>query len=233
MSKFIKWDEAPANSNGGGQFLKLKAGNTYIVRLVGSPLRYLQHWEPIICRSPGLDPETNQPIDPLMQMGYVPKSRYAMWVLDRNDNSALKIMDFPQQLLECFRDWKDTFTKEPGGAEGPDFRIKVESGAGGDPRKTKYKATAMESKPFTEEEKCNIKKKDLKKVLNELRRDNTPEEIRKMLEEKNITGHTSGQSSTSDHSPKQQSSQSSSAPQQQQGTSPPRKSTGETLDLEF
>jgi hypothetical protein len=186
MSKFVGWDESTGGKGfGSSQFLKLQAGNKYKVRLVGKAIKYLQHWDPIACRSPGVDAATGQVLDPLIQMGFEPKPRYAIWVIDRDDNNKLKVMDFPASLFDSFKEWKQAQNEEPGGLKGCDWQIKVTPGPGGDRRKTKYSAMTLDRAPFTEEETKSVKDMgDISKKLLEYRRDHTPDEIRALLEEK-------------------------------------------------
>ena len=185
MPKFVNWEDATAEAKserGGDTFLKLVPGNKYRIRLISKPVRYMQHWEPVICRSPGVDPESKQVIDPLMLLGYKPKKRFAIWVLDREDGNKIKLMDFPQQLLDCFSEWKAMYNnEEPGGKNGPDFVIKLEL-PGGDRRRTKYKAVALEGRtPFTDDELKRINEGKLKDKIQEFRREHTPDEIRAMM----------------------------------------------------
>lgn len=193
MPNFVGWDEAKekGKGQGGGQFLKLEAGKKYKVRLVSNAVQYFQHWEPIICRSPGVDKETGKTLDPLMLQGYAPKKRYAIWVFDREDQNKLKVMDFPPTLYEQFSEWKANFNDNPGGANGPDWSIRLEI-PGTDRRRTKYKASNLDKTPFTEEEIALIKSSNLKEKLAELRKENTPEEIRALLASK--SGDPSGPS---------------------------------------
>lgn len=185
MAKFVDWKDGGSSysggGDGGGQFLKLQGGNSYTVRLVGKAVRYMQHWEPVICRSPGVDEETKQVIDPLMIQGYQPKPRYAIWVFHRDDGNKLKVMDFPGVLYDQFKDWACTNNADPGREQGPDWIIKLEV-PGGDKRRTKYRATAkMNATPFTAEEIKLLKESKFHEKLIELRKANTPDEIRGML----------------------------------------------------
>lgn len=209
--KHLAWDKTDTARRGGEgdtQFLKLKAGETYKLRCVGRPVGYLQHWEPVICRSPGKDPETKQIIDPLMLKGFEPKERYAIWVLNRKENNILQVVDFPGTLLEQFVRWKDEFGDEPGGLKGPDWKISLEIPPGADKRRTKYVAMNLDRTPFTDEEKALFTKMGggdgLRAKLAELRRDNTPDEINEMLARKQGGGQGG---STQKSEQKQQSEQ--------------------------
>lgn len=194
-AKVFSWNDLPdtgrkKDSKGAG-FLKLEAPGTYTVRLVLDPIAYLQHWEPVICRSPFKDEKTGEIIDPLMALGHEPKQRFACWVLHREDNSALKLMDFPPSLAKDFRKWSQANGNESaGGMKAPDFRVIVEKGE--TKLRTKYNAIHMNLAPFTEEEIAVLKaaggKEGLMDKLRELRRDNTPEEIRALMAQRGISG---------------------------------------------
>lgn len=192
MPKYISWDQTNQGKGGSGgkggssSFLKLQAGNKYKIRLVGRPLAYWQHWEPVICRSPYIDEKTNKILCPLMNMGYEPKLRYAIWVFDRDDGNKLKVMDFPASLKDQFGEWKANFNEDPGGQSGPDWVVKLDSP--GDKKRTKYKGSYLDKAPFTKEEADQIAEGNLGAKLAELRRDNTPEEITKMLQDAGISG---------------------------------------------
>jgi hypothetical protein len=185
MAKFVDWKDSTGggegSGGGGGQFLKLQGGNTYTIRLVGKPIRYMQHWEPVICRSPGVDEKTKQVIDPLMIQGYQPKPRYAIWVFHREDGNKFKVMDYPGVLQDQFKDWACTNNVDPGREQGPDWVIKLEV-PGGDKRRTRYKSTPKQAgAPFTEEEMKLLKESKFHDKLIELRKPNTPDEIRAMM----------------------------------------------------
>jgi len=178
MPKYVQWDDAEKSKGSGGQFLKLEPNKKYRIRLVSNAVQYFQHWEPVICRSPGVvDGKT---VDPLMLQGFAPKKRYAIWVFDREDQNRLKVMDFPPTLFEQFAEWKANFNDAPGGANGPDWVIKLEV-PGTDRRRTKYKASYLDKAPFSEDEIKQIKEGNLKEKLTEFRKENTPEEIRQLL----------------------------------------------------
>lgn len=183
MPRFQNWDQG-GNSRSGGDsslFLKLQAGNKYRVRLISRPLHYLQFWEPIVCRSPGQDKDGNV-ICPLMQQGLTPKDRYAIWVFDRLDDNKLKIMDFPPSLFDCFKEWKEENNEDPGGPRGTDWSVKLEAPSGNQ-KYVKYKAVPVSAAPFTEEELKRMNDGRLKERILEVRKDDSPEEIRAKLAE--------------------------------------------------
>ena len=193
MGNIIDWEDVPKPSydnskkDGPGKsgitYLKFEDNKRYRVRLISKPMNYHQYFKPIICRSPGCD-ENGTVIDPLMQMGFKPDSRYSIWIFDREDNNTLKLMDFGIGLYRDIVEWKVGYNEDPGGMNGPDFQIKTE-GIG---RNRKYKVLALEKKPFTEEELQIIKTGDLRKKIEEIRKPHSPEEIRKMYEKAKLEG---------------------------------------------
>jgi len=196
MSQIVDWDELPKNpsSKGDGKgksdgvkYLKFEDGKRYRIRLISKPVAYQQHWKPVIVRSPGTDKDGNV-IDPLMQLGFKPETRYSIWILDREDNNTLKVMDFGASIYKEIVEWKVGFSEEPGGMNGPDFQIKIE----GIKRNRKYKILALERKPFTQEELDMFKQSKLREKLEEIRKPNTPEEIRKIYEKAKSEGKLRG-----------------------------------------
>jgi hypothetical protein len=182
--KFIEWGQTSSDRGGSGQgiFLKLEPNKKYRLRLVSRPIQYFQHWDPIPCRSPGVDPETGKAIDPLLAQGFKPKERYSIWVINREDKQ-LKIIDFSPTLYEQFGNWKSLYNEEPGGKTGPDWVVEGKC-PGGDKKRTKWTASYLDRVPFTEEELDAISKGKLSEKLAEARRNHTPDEILKMLAEK-------------------------------------------------
>lgn len=153
------------------------------MRLIGKAIKYAQHWTPVICRSPGRDKDGNI-LDPLMQRGLEPKVRFSCWVIDRDDNNEFKIIDFPEGLHKKFSAWKDEFKDEPGGKNGPDWRITVT----GAKLETRYEVMPLDRTPLKEEEIAKAKELDIHKQLAELRADHTPEQILKMLADNPASG---------------------------------------------
>jgi hypothetical protein len=116
-----------------------------------------------------------------------PKIRFCTWVMDRQNGSKLKIMDFPSTVFSSFKEWRKATSIEPGGPQGPDWSITVEDQKGF----TKYMCTALVQKPFTPEEQHEINEGNLMDRLVDVRKDNTPEEIRALMAEKGINSNVS------------------------------------------
>jgi len=190
MPRFNDWDTGGTSRRSGGDgsvFLNLQPGK-YRVRLISKPIQYFQFWEiegkKLVCRSPYMD-ENEKVICPLMQLGYTPKERYSYWVFDRDDDNKIKLMDFPPSLYDYFKEWFLDHKEEPGGPNGCDWRVTIEAPSGSQQYK-KYKAMPLDRVAFTEGEIKQIKEGNLKNRLLELRRDNTPDEIRKMMADAGI-----------------------------------------------
>lgn len=184
------WNELPktnyedkGNQENKIKFLKFEDNKRYRVRLISKPNHYLQHFQPIMAISPGCS-EDGTVIDPLMQMGFKPTDRYSIWVFDREDGNALKIMDFGISIYKEIVEWKVAFNEEPGGMNGCDFQIKTE----GIKRSRKYRLMALDKVPFTDEELTLIRGGDLKKKLDDLRKPMTPEEIKRKYEKAKADG---------------------------------------------
>lgn len=204
MANFVSWDDKEQSgfANGeGGQFLRLQANQKYKIRFVFDAVEYRQVYDPIFYRTPHIDKKTGQVLDPLMIDGLVKeiKLKYACWVLHRDDGNKLKIMDFPGTLRDQIVEWKINTGKNPGGPDGVDWIIRLEAPPN-DKRRTKYKATPLDAAPFTEEELQLIKSGDLKKRLVDMRKPNTPDEIRAMLAAKSkntVSGNSKEEESNS------------------------------------
>lgn len=197
MPRFSDWDDESNEglSSGGGEgelFKKLEPG-THVIRLIDKPLKYYQFWEPVVCRSPYQNKDGDI-ICPLMQMGLEPKPRYSAWIVDRADG-CLKVMDFPPTLFKYFRMWHEATGLNPGGKEGCDWEIKVIAPSGKQQYK-KYEAKSLGKAPFTQDEINKIKSGNLAQRIMELRKDNTPEEIREMLEKAGVSRHNTTQTRT-------------------------------------
>lgn len=185
-AKYVDWtaDKSDRKGDGKSRFLKLSGpNNKYRIRLIGKSIKYAQHWDPIPVRSPGRDKDGNV-IDPLMQAGFEPQVRFSCWVIDRDDNNEFKIIDFPEGLHAKFCAWKDEFKDEPGGRNGPDFRITVT----GVKKSTRYEVMPLDRTPLTEADIAKAHELDIHKQLAELRKDHTPEEIMQKWNEAKASG---------------------------------------------
>ena len=170
----VDWGDIEKGRGAGGnsKFLKMPEGQ-HQVRLVGKAFMYYKHWDPILAVCPGKDGGC-----PMCNSGTLARMRYAVNAIDRRDGQ-LKILDAGTQLFEDFRVYFDTTKIDPGSKEGPDFIVKVEV-PGGDKRRTKYKAIALQPTPFTEQEAAQIREKGLFK-LGEIFEPKSIQEIQAMM----------------------------------------------------
>ena len=183
------WDginsDNEGGASGGSVFVKMKKrSEPYRFRMVTSPVPFRKHWSafnslrqyPI---SPALE-SSEKDLDVAWSRGdFVPRRRFACLVLDREADSALKVLEGGPQIFGVFGDYADLAKKNPAGPNGPDWIIKVKDGENG---QTKYVVQADPSgpKPFTAEEMDRINKSKLsKKYIEEhYYAKATPEEIR-------------------------------------------------------
>ena len=163
----VNWDEsipaAPkkAQTNADGtpkekvNYLKLQAGNSYVVRPVGKCFQVWKYFvqgkdgkirsviveKPDECGLKARHPELEA------------KEKYVFNVFDRNDNNTLKVMEFAPSIYTGFKKWYDKTKKMPGGEKGGDFSIDAELPSDGDKRRTKYTCQFLEPVPFSDKEK--------------------------------------------------------------------------------
>ena len=154
----VDWDSVDMPRNRTKvNFLRLKSGNTYTVRLFHKPIPVNRYYvqgpggksRSAICENPDTCPVA-------LTRGVKPKSRYGIIVLDRGDKNEVKVLEAPAGVFKDFKKFYDTNQIDPGGNEGPDFVISVV----GEGLNTRYEvAYKMGSKPFTPEEKAAITEK--------------------------------------------------------------------------
>jgi len=175
MGTIIEWGEVDSGMKKGGgggsggaggpfdKFLKLVPGNTYTVRPVGNPCAFHAYW----VASP-TDPKrfnraiTEDPNNCVINQKYqiVPKTRYAVNVIDRADGK-LKIMEAPPSVFDKIKDWAKASRQDPGAKGGADFQIQIVVPPNGDKKRSEYRTTPIVQTPFTEEEKAMLTEKGL------------------------------------------------------------------------
>ena len=137
-------------------FLKeTEKGNPYRLRVLGDMFRICRHFSPIRAISPGEEK------DVCWQAGNIPKDRYTILAMDRNNDSKFVLLEAG---ISVFREFDNYFElsngKSPGGESAPDWVIKVvvplKKGKDGkmfkDKRSTEYKVMRDEIAPLTAEE---------------------------------------------------------------------------------
>ncbi len=152
MSGFVQWNEVPS----GGErtnFLALKSGNTYKVRPLLQPLNFCKYFHKVDgkMRTAVVSEEVVAQLAakyPLTELSK-PANRYAMYVFDRNDDSKIKVMEFPISVYRQFANSFQATNNEPGSKiNGSDWVIKI-TGTGFN---TTYETTFVANTPLTEEE---------------------------------------------------------------------------------
>jgi hypothetical protein len=151
VSSMVDWDSVDLPRNKSKiNYLRLKSGNNYVVRLFHKPvpvLRYYNNGKSAICGNPDTCPIAIK--YPNIKL----KSRYAILVLDRGDKSTVKVLEAPAGVFKDFRKLYDAEGIDPGGNAGPDFFIKVT----GEGINTRYEVTPKrDAKPFSKEEQDAI-----------------------------------------------------------------------------
>ena len=181
--KFVGWDESEAKPKG-HMFLKLESGKEYTIRFIANPYQFWQVWEPFPYRSPYMD-ETGKTVDPLLidDPNIKVKERYSCWCIDRSDGK-FKIVDITPTLKNKIVMWKKKFNDNPGGPKGPDWVISS-TGTG---INTKWEAMPCDRTPLTAEELAFVQGNDLRKMIEEVRKPDSPESIRTRWENFKATG---------------------------------------------
>lgn len=172
-------------------YLKLEEGKPYKIRLVGKPYKFYSHFNIIRAISPGFDE------DVCWQAGNAPRERYAILVLDRNDENLLKILEAGPAVFNEFKAYFELCGKDPGAKDGPDWFIQVkiptvkkDGRSFKDKRSTQYQVMRDESAPFTEKEIEYMAKetgKDLE-IVKKLKAPTSPDLIKEMFEDAKVRG---------------------------------------------
>jgi hypothetical protein len=143
-------------------FMKFEGPGTYTLRLVGSYVKFLRHWQPFTGRV--ITHPSYKGSDPAWNAKFYPRLTYAMHVIDRADGQ-LKLLEKGSSLFEQFSAYKTVNDINPGSKDdGPDWVITVEwpktkIHPKGNKMQAKYKATAkVKPSPITEEEMEMINK---------------------------------------------------------------------------
>lgn len=185
MTSLVDWDSVSDGSStskgkkGKASFMRLGAG-TYQVRLLGSPVHFYKFmvrdsdgkWHSAVCT----DAENN-PVS--KKHNIKPTERYAVLVIDRADGEV-KILEAGVSVFKEFRAFFKHTGKNPGGANGADFRIVIE----GSGRTKKYSTSFVKNTPLTDEEvsklkemKKNTQYPDLEKVYEAVENDKIEEKL--------------------------------------------------------
>ena len=189
----IEWDDIEPSKKGkaGGQgkfgkddgkFMRLGANQSYQVRPVLKPVRFwkLYNEKDGKLRSAIIDDPDKSSVcatHPKLSR----QKRYAVLVIDRTDGK-LKILEGPNSMFNNFKAFKKATSEDPGGPNGGDWKIDVNSPSGKKDRETTYDVEFLNKVALTESEKQFIRE-HLKEDFNleEIFKCQTDEEAEKRL----------------------------------------------------
>jgi hypothetical protein len=184
MTEYVQWGSVPEDSSNGDKstFLKLKTGGTYKIRPVLDPVKFFKYFHKhegklrtAICDKPDVCPVRDR--HPELKK---PSMRYAAYVIDRNDDNKIKILEAPQSVFRPIGSTFESTGKNPGSKNGgSDFQIKV-TGVG---LNTKYDVAWAGSTPLTPDEVDALKEAldGDKTRLQKLYKVDSPEQIEAKL----------------------------------------------------
>ena len=187
---YVQWDSVSKYNvnpdDGTGlkkvDFLRLQSGITYKIRPIYQPVRFWKYFNKkdgrlrtAICA----DADTCSIRDRYPDLKK-PSLRFASVVIDRADGKV-KVLEAPKMVFSPLGNHMEATGKNPGGSkDGSDFQIKV-IGKG---LNTRYEVTPVAVTPLTSDEMKQIQSAiggDVKEVLSEMFKINTPEQIEKKL----------------------------------------------------
>jgi len=140
------------------EFMSMSQPGTYLIRLVGTHVKFRRHWQPYKARTH----DALRDKDPAWQAGFIPKKRYAINIIDKTgvaegQAGTLKVMEQGQTVFEAFHLYKETTGIDPAGKDGPNFAIKVDipklPNGDLDRLHTSYGVVPLAPCPFTDAEK--------------------------------------------------------------------------------
>jgi len=170
MCAQVAWDKLASDSgNSSGskrdvEYLKVKGGNKYQIRPVGSAITVTKVFHKKDGRThfaviDHLTDEGEEILEKLhSEYGIEGTRKFIMNVIDRSDGK-LKIYEGPKTVFEAFAEWaNEAEVEEPGGKDGIDFIISVK----GDGFDRRYTVIPKSPTPFSAEEKKMITEKMVK-----------------------------------------------------------------------
>lgn len=144
-----------AKAGGGSLFLKLESGKEYKVRPVGEAVQFYKIFINGINRSVNIDvnpPSLVNDIAALLSEHFgqeiKPQMRYAIKVLDRDDNNRVKILESSATIFKMMATWSKGSDMKVGSSKAGDWIITAE----GVKPQIKYNASFLKNTPITEAE---------------------------------------------------------------------------------
>lgn len=153
-------------------FLRFQSDKTYRVRPFAAAVEFYKIFvgkgKPSIIVDPDDKDEAAKLLTEKAGTEMRPSYRNAMFVLDRNDDNRVKIMEGGFQIFEAFANWSSGSGTKPGSGAAGDWQITVT----GDGLNRKYQPVYLGPAMFTDEEKkviSALKAADKLKMANYLK----------------------------------------------------------------
>jgi len=144
------------NKGNGISFLRFESDKTYKVRPFATAVEFFKIFvgkgKPSLILDPDDKDEAAKLLTEHSGTEMRPSYRNAMFILDRNDNNRVKIMEGGSQIFEAFAAWNSGSGIKPGSGAAGDWQITVT----GDGLNRKYSAVYLGPCVFTDEEKKTI-----------------------------------------------------------------------------
>ena len=167
----VDWESLGAGdkANGKTAFIRFKAGDVKNLRLVGHAVEFYKFYiEGESPKSVMVDPDKYEAASKVLSQHagkeIAPSHRYAVNVIDRDDDGAIKILEGGWSIFKMFANWAKINGQHPGGKGGADWNISAK----GERLNREYTTMPGQSTPFTPEEIDRIQVKKELYSLNEL-----------------------------------------------------------------
>lgn len=186
-SGYVGFDEKPpVEPNRGKQdveYVRIEQGQHALLRPIGRPYAYWKHWRPISAISPGKGQ------DACWQAGHEPQRRFAIRCVDRRDGRP-KVWCFPEVVYWRLCSWAQSHKSDPGGRDAPDWLVTC----GGTNDRTEWRVDPQAYRPYTDQEKVELKKWYDATDLAVLFAPDSPERVKALYDEamQNPTGPVPG-----------------------------------------
>jgi hypothetical protein len=162
MANIVDWNSLGGDEQQGGggsrgdKYLRFESGKMYTVRPVGRAFEFFKFFVKPTNKSVVVETEDVDAAAALLSeefgMEFKPQHRYAINVIDREDNK-IKIMEGGQMIFKQFALWAKGNNTHPGGMGGGDWLIQVT----GDGLARKYNAQCIRPAPLSAEEVERVK----------------------------------------------------------------------------
>ncbi|MFW6008242.1 MAG: hypothetical protein ACOCP8_03155 [archaeon] len=170
MKHGMDWGSIPEAGSGNVDFLRLTHGDN-VVRVIGRPSEIKVHWEKavdnstkkVLCPGSGC---------PLCKSGKAPQVRYQVQVLDRDDESKVKVLEGGKSIFNAIK----AYAVDPDYGDPTKYDVKVKKEGSG--RETRY--TVMASPKRSELTDDELQRIEESKSLEEINQVKSIDEIMEM-----------------------------------------------------